>query len=278
MTPPRRDLYRGMDAATLDREYDARASVPSFEAEYARYLAASGGAPRPDATPVYDPSGQRLDLYRAAPGAPVEPKEDNAFAAPGLLAHGISVAVMDYALCPAVTLDEIVRQVRAAVAFLHHGRAALGLAPGPIGVGGSSAGGQLVGMLLLDGWQAGLGLPPGAIGTALALSGLFELEPLRHTHQNAWLRLDEAAARRNSPLLHLPRHATAHLIAAAGGRETAEFRRQTTDFTAAWTALGHRATAIPMPDHNHFDIALSLNEPDGTLTRAVAASMLSPPG
>lgn len=281
-------LYRGLDSATLDREYNARASVPSFEAEHARYVAASDRVKRDIphvADIVYDPrSGETLDFYPAAPGAPAflwihggywrgGSKDDNAFVVPGLLAHGLSVAVIDYTLAPAVQLDEIVRQVRGAVAFLHANRERLAVAPGPLAAGGSSAGGHLVGMLLAGGWHEAFAVPEDIISTALALSGLHDIEPLRHTHINEWLGLDDGSIARNSPIRHVPQRSAAHLIAAAGGLETSEFKRQTRDYAAVWTAAGHAGDLLDMPEHNHFDIALSLGERDGVLAHAVAASV-----
>ena len=124
----------------LDRGYNARASVASFDVEYAKYVAASARvkAECSFTTHVYDQvSGEKLDLYPAEPGAPLflwihggywraSSKDDNAFVVPGLLNHGVSVAVLDYTLAPAVTLDEIVRQVRTAFAFLHSSATDLG--------------------------------------------------------------------------------------------------------------------------------------------------------
>lgn len=272
----------------LDREYSARESVPDFAAEYARYVAASAEAVdrlARHADLAYDPvSGQTLDLYPAEGGGPLFvwihggywralSKDDNAFAALGLVPNGVSVAVLNYALAPAVTLDEIVRQVRAAVAWLHAHAARYGIDARRIHVGGSSAGGHLGGMLLASGWQSHFGLPEDAIGSGLLLSGLMDLAPLLHTHINAWMKLDEASARRNSPLHLVPHRSDARLMASVGGLESAAFKRQTADYAAAWAAAGHAAEEIPMPGYHHFDIALSLREPQGPLVRAVLAAV-----
>ena len=198
----------------LDRGYNARASVASFDVEYAKYVAASARvkAECSFTTHVYDQvSGEKLDLYPAEHGAPLflwihggywraSSKDDNAFVVPGLLNHGVSVAVLDYTLAPAVTLDEIVRQVRTAFAFLHSSATDLRYDSRRIHIGGSSAGGHLTGMLLAGGWRQAFGVPEESIGIAMPLSGLFELDPLRSTHINQWMRLDEAAAKRNSPI------------------------------------------------------------------------------
>jgi arylformamidase len=283
-------VYRGLDRETLDREYNARASVLSFDAEYARYVAQSERVKRDYphvADIVYDDrSGETLDFYPAGPGAPAflwihggywrsTSKDDNAFVVPGLHAHGMAIAVLNYTLAPAASLDEIVRQVRSAVAFLHAGRARYAIADRPLAVGGSSAGGHLVGMLLAGGWQQDFGVPEDAIGVGLALSGLHDIEPLRHTHVDEWLKLDDTAIARNSPIRHIPSRSSSRLLASVGGLETSEFRRQTADYAAAWTAAGHLGKVVDMPRHNHFDIALSLGEPDGPLARSVTEAVAS---
>ncbi|PXW64675.1 alpha/beta hydrolase [Chelatococcus asaccharovorans] len=279
-------LYRGMDRATLAREYDARGSVPSFDAEYARYVAGSEVAQREHrriADIVYDAaSGETLDLYPAEPGAPLflwihggywraSSKDDNAFVVPGLKAQGMAVAVMNYTLAPQASLDEIVRQTRAALAFLHRERSRYDF--GAITIGGSSAGGHLTAMLLAGGWHAAYGMPGDVIEVALDLSGLHELEPLRHIEVNSWLSLDDAMIDRNSPIRHIPSRSSTTLITAVGGRETSEFRRQTSAYAAAWADAGHRAETVAMPHHNHFDIAASLGSSDSVLARAVAAAV-----
>jgi arylformamidase len=278
MTPQDRDR--------LDREYNARASVPSFEAEYARYVAASAEAVaslEQVANLVYDAaSGQTLDLYPAGPGTPLFlwihggywralSKDDNAFPALGLVPNGVSVAVMNYALAPAVDLDEIVRQTRAALAWLHAEAGRYGIEGRRIHVGGSSAGGHLGGMLLAGGWHRAFGMPEDAVASGLLLSGLMDLKPLIHTHINDWMRLDTESARRNSPLHALPERSRAQLLAAVGGLESDAFKHQTERYLRAWTGAGHPGRRIAMEGYNHFDIALSLREPDGMLARAVAA-------
>lgn len=285
--PEPSQAWRAYDAAELDRQYDARASVASFDAEYEKYVAASAPMltdPRRRAGFVYDPrSGEKLDLYSVSADAPLflwvhggywrsSSREDNAFAAAGLLEHGLSVAIIDYTLAPGATLDEIVRQVRTALAWLHKNGAAAGVDARRIHIGGSSAGGHLAGMLLAGGWRAALGVPEDVVGVALALSGLYDVEPLMHTKVNGWMALDREAALRNSPHRLIPATSSSLLLSSVGGLETDEFRRQTKDYAAAFAAAG-RVESIAMPDHNHFDIALSLREPDGVLCRAVATAI-----
>jgi arylformamidase len=280
--------WRRYSAEELDRQYDARGSVASFETEYARYVAASETVrreiPRIADLCFDEKSGETLDFYSAGRKSPVFlwihggywralSKEDNAFVVSGLVPHGISVAVMNYTLAPAVGIGEIVRQVRRAASWLHRYGDTLGVDSRRVHVGGSSAGGHLTGTLLSGGWHDDFDFPKDGIGTALALSGLFDLHPLRHTRVDGWMRFDSSSLAANSPLLTIPRRGRSHLLAAVGGLETDEFRRQTRDYLARWRTAGNRGEEIAMPDHNHFDIALSLGEPEGVLARAVVASI-----
>lgn len=287
---PGAPVYRGMDRATVDRQYNARDSVASFEHEMALYQRDSDQVRENLAgfeTVVYDEaSGERLDLYPAGQGSPVflwihggywrgGSRLDNAYAAGGLVRHGISVAVIDYTLAPAVDITEIVRQVRKAVAWLVAHGGERGLKVDRLHIGGSSAGGHLVGMVLADdGWTRAQGLADDVIDVALALSGLFDLEPLPLTQVNEWMRFTPEAVAANSPARFIPKGPSrVRLLTAAGGLETDEFRRQTRDYTRAWQAAGHQAREIDMPDHNHFNLARSLVEPDGVLVKAVAAAI-----
>ncbi len=279
-------VWRGMDQATLDREYNARASVPDYEAEAARYVALSAAARAAlpvQADLVFDPaSGCALDWFPGAPGGPALlwvhggywralSKADQSLVAPGLVAEGAHVAVMDYSLAPAATLDTIVHQVRTAFAWVAAHAAARGADPGRLFAGGSSAGGHLVGMLLAPGWHGAYGVAANALRGGLALSGLFDLEPIRLSHVNAWMGLDAATARRLSPLHAIPLHPAPRLLAGYGGQETAEFKRQTDDYAAAWAAAGHDAQVVPQPTRNHFDVVVALGEPDDPLCRTTAA-------
>ena len=269
-------VFHGFDQAALDREYNARASVPDYPAEIARYetLSAAAREALPPVAHVFDPSsGNKLDWFAGAPGGPrpapvflwvhggywrALSRADQSCVTPGLVAAGVSVAVMDYTLVPHATLDEIVRQVRAACAWV------AARAEGPVFIGGSSAGGHLCGMVLADGPE---------VQGAVLLSGLYDLEPVRLSHVNGWMQLDEAAAWRNSPLRHIPPAPRARLLLSYGEHETAEFKRQTAEYAAAWSAAGGRARVVPAPGHNHFSVAAALGNGADPLCRAVAAFM-----
>ncbi|RDV01910.1 alpha/beta hydrolase [Undibacter mobilis] len=272
-------IYSDADREFLDREYDARLLSAGFDkaAIYQRESARVLGTIERIPDIVYDPtSGETLDLYPAAKGGPLfvwihggywrsSNKTENAFVAPAFLKAGVSVASIDYTLAPAVSLDEIVRQVRASIAWLYTNAAAYGFDGRRIHIGGHSAGGQLVGMLLADGWRQSFGLPEGVFGAALSVSGLHDLHPLVHNFVNEPLSLDHASASRNSPLEHLPARSTAHLIGTCGGLESSEFKRQTRDYVDAWKARGFGGEEIAMPGFHHFDIILELEKSESPL-------------
>ena len=268
------ETWHDLDRAALDRAYNARDSVSNFAAEMQRWVNLSAAARfqlNPTLDIVYDPaSGMALDWFEGAPNGPVVlwihggywralSKSEQSLVAPGLVVAGAHVAIMDYSLAPAVTLDEIVRQVRAAAAFVAATAAAHGADPARLFAAGHSAGGHLTGMLLAD---------PGPLRGGIALSGLFDLEPMRLSYIDEWLKLDAPTARRLSPLHNIPEAGPA-LLASYGGLESEEFRWQSESYVAAWQSAGHRATLAPQPMRHHFDIVVAFGDPADPLCRAV---------
>jgi arylformamidase len=283
-------VHRYWDQEQLDIQLNARATVPDFWSIMERYAGESARmrASHPCRIGVkYGPGeAERLDIFPALPGRGPAPvfvfihggywrlldASDSAFMAGALLEAGACVVVVNYALAPAVTLDEITRQCRAALAFVHREAAGFGGDPARIHVSGSSAGGHLAGMLLAPGWHAEFGVPETVIHSASPLSGLFDLEPVRRSHVNGWLNLDEAAARRLSPLLHLPQRPVP-LVMSYGASETEEFKRQSEAYAAACAALGCPVEIVMEPGSNHFDLPMRLMDPAAPLTRAVLRAM-----
>ena len=272
-------MLRNDDAAFLEREYNARAANPQFDKQ-ATYIARSNellGSLERIADVIYDPaSGSKLDLYPAGKGAPVflwihggywqgSSKNENVFVVPGLLQRGIAVASIDYTLAPVASIDEIVRQVRAGAAWLLGNASNYGMDAKRLHIGGHSAGGHLVGMLLAGGWKSRFGIPEQPFGAALAISGLFDLEPLIKTSMNKAVGLTTGSAVRNSPLFHVPRRSEAYLLATCGGAEPSQFHAQTDAYFDAWSAAGNSGRKIDMPGLNHFDIILRLEAPGNPL-------------
>ena len=157
-------------------------------------------------------SGQRLDIV-PAPGPGLKPafvfihggywrmlsKDESVYPAPALNARGITLVAPDYSLAPATSLEEIVRQVRTAIAWLHRHGAEHGIDPERLFVGGHSAGGHLTGAIVADGWRAAYGLPEDVVKGAMPVSGIFDLEPITRSFVNEWMGLDCGAGRGAEP-------------------------------------------------------------------------------
>jgi arylformamidase len=127
-------------------------------------------------------------------------------------------------------------------------------------------------MMLATRWETDYGLPPDLITGACAVSGLYDLEPVRLSSVNDWARLDAEAAHRNSPLHHLP-DTGCPLVVAYGTRETDEFKRQSAIYAEAWRAKSYPTTVVPMQGHHHFSVMPELCNRDSPLTRAVLDQM-----
>jgi arylformamidase len=256
-------VYRDYDQAGLDAQYNLRARVPEFAEHFAAWAAASEAARQAalcrldlayGATPA-----ETLDFF-PAPAAPAPcllfihggywqamDKRDFSFIAPPFQGQGIAVAIVNYALAPSAAMDEIVRQCRAAFDWLSDNAGPLGIERDRLHVAGHSAGGHLTAMVLAAESRAGAPRPVGA----LAVSGLYDLEPIRLCYLNAVLGLDRAAAERNSPIRLAPPPGVPILLA-LGGKETPEFHRQQSAFAATWRDRGATLAEPRVPRRGSF--------------------------
>ena len=263
-------LYR--DFATqeeLDAQYDLRTLFPEAASLYEALCQTESEKARGDLAHRLDvPFGptlaEHVDLYPAGEDAPVlvyvhggfwalRTAREFGFVARGPASRGVAAVVTNYALCPAVTMDEVVRQTRAAVAWAYRNAQTFGGDPERIHVAGHSAGGHLVGMLLATDWPGDYGLPADIIKGATAISGLFDLAPFPYTFLQPKVQLTWDQIRRNSPILHVPA-AAPPLLVAYGENETDEFKRQSEDFLGAWKEKRLPGERLVLSGKNHFDV------------------------
>jgi arylformamidase len=273
--------------ADLESQYNARAAVPEHVEIQADWQRRSEHirATRACKLDLAYGKGERhkLDLFPA--GAANRPlhmflhggywqrgdRRANHFVADGLCAHGVNVAMVGYDLCPSVTLDDIVSQVRTALAWLWRHADTLEFDRTRIQVCGHSAGGHLTAMLMTTHWPAqGADLPAAVIHSGLAISGLYELEPLNHTSIGEALSMDTETAERNSPALLLPGSDDTPLTAAVGGLESTEFHRQAENLAGRWRKVGASVDVLEVPGTNHFTIVEELAREGVLLERALA--------
>jgi arylformamidase len=177
----------------------------------------------------------------------------------GLNAHGVSVAVPTYDLCPQVSVANIIEQMRQAM----HELAKLS---DRLIVSGHSAGGHLAACMLVTDWNAyDASLPPNLVRAAYAISGLFELEPLVSTSINRALGLDQAAPRPPSPLFWAP-PSHGSLDAVVGEAESAEYHRQSRSIVDVWGKAGIATRYGVIPAANHFTAIAPLADPASPMT------------
>jgi len=269
--------WKTMDRATLDAAYNNSKAVPESGAMFKEWLARSQQvrSSHPEHLDLeYGPRPRnRIDFFSAGPRAPVlvfihggfwqmRSKEDFAFLAEPFLDSGISVAMVGYPLGPDASMDEIVADTHAAIRYLGSHLAELGGDPGRVVVSGWSSGGHLATMVLDE---------PSLRG-GVAISGLFELEPLVNSYVNDKLHMDAATAKRNSPILALPERSKP-LDLFAGGAELSEMRRQTADYADARRAAGLPVRYVEITGANHYTILNSMMERNGEIHRAIVAML-----
>lgn len=188
---------------------------------------------------------------------------------PVFAALGLDVAMVGYPLCPEVSLAELTEAARASVPALRdfsrerRGRAL------PIVAAGHSAGGHLAVELGITDWSA-RDIPSPPIAAVVALSGVYDLEPLVATTLNAALRLDAASARAASPVHRVGSRGCPALFA-VGGAETDAFVAQNAAMAEAWRAAGHAAEIFVSDGDDHFSLIERLRDPASPLARTVAA-------
>lgn len=273
----------------LDSQYNNRARIPEHAQIFERWATASALAREKSLCHIdlrygADP-GETLDVFTtsARANAPVLvfihggwwrslDKRDHSFIAPAFTQAGAMVVVPNYALCPAVTIETITLQMVRALVWVHTHAARYGGDPSRIVVAGHSAGGHLAAMLLSCRWkEVARDLPAQLVNSALSISGLFDLEPLRRTpYLQADLRLTPAAALRLSPA-RFPRP-EGKLYAMVGAEESEEFLRQNQLIRTAWGA-----DAVPVCETvagtHHLNVLHALVDPDAHL-HALALELL----
>ena len=283
-------VFLDYDQQRLDALLDTRRSVPDWEVYTDRFGERSEAvrARLPQHVDLrYGPHPrERLDLFVPAEPALDPPavnvffhggywrssqKERYSYVAEPFLEAGLACAVVEYALIPGVDLDELIRQCRASIVYLHTHAAELGIDPDGIHVSGHSAGGQIVGMLMAHGSWDGTGLRADVIRGGCGISGLYDMQPIRLSYLNEVLGLDEATAARNSPVLHRPASA-APLIVAVGGEEGDEFLRQNRIMQEAWQDAA-AVTPLVMEGHHHYSAVEALGDPESELLAAVLEQM-----
>jgi arylformamidase len=278
-------LYRNFATQEeLDAQYNLTAMLPEAAARYEAFCWRESESVRTALDHRLDvPFGptvaEHVDVYPAGENAPVlvyvhggfwclRTSKEFGFVARGPVSRGVATVATNYDLCPRVTLDEIVRQTRAAVAWAYKNAASFGGDPARIHVAGHSAGGHLVAMLLATDWEGEYGLPGDVIKGATAISGLYDLAPFPYTFLQPKLQLGYDQVLRNSPILHIPESAPP-LLVAYGDNETDEFKRQSEEHLDAWRAKGLGGENLILQGKNHYEVIDGFLDAESPLCSAI---------
>jgi arylformamidase len=257
------------DKLSLSQLYNNRELVPDHPQYFARWAELSA---RARSTMICyldrrygDAPGETIDIFPARKGDGScmmfihggywrsLDKKDFSFLAPSCVDAGVSLAVVNYDLCPRVTMEDIVRQMLRASRWLWLHAEEFGMDQDRLYVAGHSAGGHLTAMLMCAVWPAfDRALPKDLWKGGLAISGLYDLRPLLQVDWlNVDLRLDEVAALKLSPAF-MPPATRAPVMTCVGGDESSEFLRQNALLGSRWRSAF--AGDIPMPGKHHFSV------------------------
>ena len=285
-------IYATFDQDTLDREYSPRSCIDDIDVyldEYARTSkAAKSDALKDNACHAdlrYGPGPEEtLDLFLPTePGsAPLHvfihggywqllSKDESCFAAPMFQQHGSAFTALNYTLAPQQTLSGIVEENRRAISWLYQNADDWGFDRERIYLSGHSAGAHLAMMLLQTDWPK-FGLPQDVIKGVGAVSGVYDLEPVRLSYVNNVVRMDTGEAERNSPIRHSLTN-RCPVILAYGDNETDEFKRQTDEYGSVLQDAGIPVTLSEIADRNHFDVILDLANANSWLSQQVFSQM-----
>jgi len=263
-----------------NREYNNRARVPGNEQLHAAHVAQSHEVRRTARCLLDLPYGsspnERLDLFPAnTEGGPLlvfihggywrsRSRTEYAWLTPAYTARGVNVALIDYDLAPVVSIDTIVLQTLRAIECLWRAAEEHRYDASRIVVAGHSAGGHLTAMAMSALWPVwDPDLPADLVKGGVAISGIYDLEPIRHaSFLNVDLQLDAQSAFRLSPAW-MPVASKAALITCVGGDESDEFKRQNALLGERWRST--LLADIPAPGRNHFTVLDALADPTHAL-------------
>lgn len=282
-------VYLGYDQAGLDAQYNNRLRWPDFKEHFANWRTWStqtcarlpcyldlafgpGPMEKLDILPAGDLESPLYVFIHGGYWYSLD-KADYSYVAEGFRPHGIATAVNNFGLAPDTTMDEIVRQNRAALAWLWRNARQYGADPDRIYVCGHSAGGHLAVMLLATDWPAfGADLPKNLVKGACSIGGLFDMEAIRLSYLNKTLKMSKEEAARNAPLLQkYPVSAPLSLVVAVD--ETPEYHRQSRAMADVWRGLGYPVELLLPQGLNHFDVVNQLRDPGCELVKVQLAEM-----
>lgn len=283
------NVFMEYDQLELDAAYDQSYYEPLGGQTYARLSSNSQlararlGAPR--RVSYGETEIERLDIFSTnQPKAPIfifvhggnwsgQSASNFSYAADVFINAGAHYVVPDFVSVRDVDGDLRVMadQVRRAIAWVYRNAQSFDGDAERIYVGGHSSGGHLCGVALTTDWK-NLGLPTMIIKGGLAISGMYELEPVRRSWRCSYVAFTDVTVEELSPQRHIDK-LVAPITVAYGSFETPEFQRQSRDFAAAVNAAGKPARLIEASNYTHSAMVESLGNPYAVAGRAALELM-----
>jgi arylformamidase len=276
------------DQSALDKQYDQRAWAPNalevikgyaFDSDAVRSRL---GEPQPFAYGETDV--EVLDVFRTTrPKAPIHvfihggawrllTSRESAFLAETFVHAGAHFVALNFALLPSVSLTEMAMQVRKAIAWIYRNAGRFDGDHNHIYVSGHSSGGHLAAVTLTTDWSDLFGLPNSIIQGGMCVSGIFDLEPVRLSSRNDYVKVDMATQNQLSPIRHIEL-INCPIVIAHGQYESDEFRRQAREFYSALERAHHPVKLIEGPGLNHFEVINTLSKPHQLLGKIALEQM-----
>ena len=275
-------VYKGMTRVEIEKQYMLRNTRPDYETTdiprwmemSQRYRAQSinktnliyGSYPR-NTLDFFSPNGNSLGFILYIHGGYWQrgDKSVYSFIAKPFVERGYSVAVMNYQMCPDVKLTEIVPQAREAIKWLWNNSSNLKISRDNFNVLGHSAGGHITTEMLFTNWnQEDQSLPKNLLHTGVAVSGIYDFEPILYCSENDGLRMDLKEAKAASTIHKKPSIDIPHILS-YGLNEPPDMHRQSLDYAKTFASNFSSLEIIEINNADHFETVDAITDEDGQL-------------
>lgn len=278
-------VYKGLDREEIEAQYFLRGTRPGYEErDIPRWLARSQQfreRSKGQLDLVYGPQQRNtLDVFQAEEAETGQAglifyihggywqrgdKSVYSFIAEPFVKRGFHVALMNYQMCPDVRMSEIAPQARLAVTWLWRNADSLGFDRDHFTVMGHSAGGHLtIEMMATDWTTEGADLPSDLVKSGIAVSGIYDFEPILYCSENGGLCMDETEAHAVSPIHRMP-PTTAPILIAHGMNEPSDMHRQSQEMYECIKTSNRQAECFSVPRADHFETVDVLADPASEL-------------
>ena len=275
-------VYKGMTRREIEKQYMLRNTRPNYETtDIPRWIEISerfrsysinqldlvyGPLPR-NTLDFFTPNGNSLGFILYIHGGYWQrgDKSVYSFIAEPFVKRGYSVAVMNYQMCPDVKLTEIAPQARNAIKWLWNNSSDLNISRDNFNVLGHSAGGHLTSEMLFTDWsQVDQALPKNLLHAAVAVSGIYDFEPILYCSENDGLGMDLLEAKAASIIHRKPSIDIPHILS-YGLNEPLDMHQQSLDYAKAFADKFSSLEVIEVNNADHFETVDAITDENGEL-------------